>query len=161
MLGTCALGTVRWVQCVGYMSFSRLLDLRAEESRVIRHANPPCCGEASKRTRALSRVRTQAIGALVQGSYLLSHPSARLESNPIRRDIVPHISKYCKIPDFMKNDKPTSIFIFHCNSNLNYRRHNTVRNPNCKELVALKLNISLAYCHRCRNFEIVHQVNNN
>ena len=34
-------------QCVGYMSFSGLLDLRAEESRVVRQVKPPRCGEAS------------------------------------------------------------------------------------------------------------------
>ena len=33
---------------------------------------PPRYGEASRRPRALSRVRTQAIGALAQGSYPLS-----------------------------------------------------------------------------------------
>ena len=57
-------------QCVGYMLFSRLLlDLRAEESRVVRHVKPPRYREASRRPRALSRVRTHAIGALAQGSY--------------------------------------------------------------------------------------------
>ena len=64
-------------QCVGYMSLSGLLDLRAEESRIIRHVKPPRCGEASRRPHALSRVRTQAIGALAPGSYPLSYPSAR------------------------------------------------------------------------------------
>ena len=29
------------------MSYSRLLDLRAEKSRVLRHVKPPRCGEAS------------------------------------------------------------------------------------------------------------------
>ena len=56
---------------------SRLLDLRAEESCVLRHAKPSRFGEASRRPRTLSRVRTQAIGALAQGSYQLSYPSAR------------------------------------------------------------------------------------
>ena len=65
-------------QCVGYMSFYGLLDLRAEESRVVRHVKPPRCGEESSRPHALSRVRTQAIGALAPGSYPLSYPSARL-----------------------------------------------------------------------------------
>ena len=46
--------------------------LRAEE----RHVKPPRCGEASRKPRALSRVRTQAIGALAQGFYLLSYSSA-------------------------------------------------------------------------------------
>ena len=50
-------------QCVGYMSFFGLLDLRAEESRVLRHVKPPRCGEESRRPHALSRVRTQSIGA--------------------------------------------------------------------------------------------------
>ena len=35
-------------QCVGYMSYSRLLDLRAEESRVLRHVNPQHYEEASR-----------------------------------------------------------------------------------------------------------------
>ena len=63
-------------QCVGYMSLSGLLGLRAEESRVIRHVKPPRCGEASRKPRALTRVRTQAFGGLAQGSYPLSYPSA-------------------------------------------------------------------------------------
>ena len=53
-----------------------LLDLRAEESRVVRHVKPPRCGEESSRPHALSLVRTQAIGALAPGSYLLSYPSS-------------------------------------------------------------------------------------
>ena len=53
-----------------------LLDLRAEESRVVRHVKPPRCGEESRWPHALSRVRTQAIGALAPGSYPLSYPSA-------------------------------------------------------------------------------------
>ena len=64
--------SVRMVHVV----LSTLLDLRAEESRVVRHVKPPRSGEASRRPRALSRVRTQAIGALAQGSYPLSYPSA-------------------------------------------------------------------------------------
>ena len=40
------------------MSLSRLLDVTAEESRVVTHVKPPRCGEASKEPRALSRVRT-------------------------------------------------------------------------------------------------------
>ena len=34
-------------QYVGYLTYSRLLDLRAEEIRVIRHVKPPACREAS------------------------------------------------------------------------------------------------------------------
>ena len=64
-------------QCVGCTSFSRLLDLKAEESRVVGHVKSPRCVEASRRPRALNRVRTQAIGALAQGSYPMSYPSAR------------------------------------------------------------------------------------
>ena len=52
--------SVRWVHVV----LSTLLDLRAEESRVVRQVKPPRCGEASGRPRALSRDRIQAIGAL-------------------------------------------------------------------------------------------------
>ena len=48
------------------MSLSRLLDLRVQESRVVRRVKPPCCGEACR----LSPVQTQAIGAL-------SYPSIR------------------------------------------------------------------------------------
>ena len=55
------------------MSFSRLLDLRAEASRVVRHVKPPRYGEASRRPRALSQIRTQAIGALALGSELTMH----------------------------------------------------------------------------------------
>ena len=36
------------VRRVGYTSFSRPLDLRAEESRVVRHVKPLRCGEASR-----------------------------------------------------------------------------------------------------------------
>ena len=71
-------GLVMSFQCVRYMSFSGLLDLRAEESRVVRHVKPPRRGEASRRgIHALSRVRTQAIGALAPGSCPLSYPSAQ------------------------------------------------------------------------------------
>ena len=59
-----------------HVVLSTLLDLRSEESRVIRHVKPPRRGEASRRPRALSRIQTQAIGALAQGSYPLSYPSA-------------------------------------------------------------------------------------
>ena len=45
-----------------------LPDLRAEERLVIRHAGPPRRGEASRKSRAPSGVRTQAIGALAHGS---------------------------------------------------------------------------------------------
>ena len=51
-----------------HVVLSTVLDLRTEESRVLRHVKPPRYGEASRRPRALSRVRTQAIGALAQGS---------------------------------------------------------------------------------------------
>ena len=46
---------------------SRLLDLRVEESRVVRQVKSPHCREATRKPRALIRVRTQAIGALAQG----------------------------------------------------------------------------------------------
>ena len=57
-----------------HVILSTLLDLRAEERRVVRRLKPPRCGEVSRRPRALSRVRTQVIGALSQGSYPLSYP---------------------------------------------------------------------------------------
>ena len=76
-------------QCVGYMSFSRLLDLRAEESRVVRHVKPPRYGEASKRPHALSRARTQAIDALVQGPYPLSYPSGRVWDKRLQPTFAP------------------------------------------------------------------------
>ena len=60
-----------------HVVLTTLLDLSAEESRVVRHVKPPRYGEASRIPRALSRVRTQAIGALAQGSYPLSYPSAQ------------------------------------------------------------------------------------
>ena len=63
-------------QRIGYMSFFGLLDLRAEESRVVRHVKTPRCGKESRTPRALSRVRTQAVGALAPGSCPLSYPSA-------------------------------------------------------------------------------------
>ena len=59
-----------------HVVLSTLPDLRADESRVVRHVKPPRCGEASSRPHALRRVRTQDIGALAQGSYPLSYPSA-------------------------------------------------------------------------------------
>ena len=37
------------------------------ESRVVTHVKPPRCREASRRPSALSRIRTQAIGALARG----------------------------------------------------------------------------------------------
>ena len=43
-------------QCVWYLSYSLLLDLRAKESRVLRHVKTPGCGEASwKSARAWER----------------------------------------------------------------------------------------------------------
>ena len=54
------------------MSYSQLLDLRAEESHVVRHVKPPLYREASRRPWQLSRAQTQAIGALAQGSYPLA-----------------------------------------------------------------------------------------
>ena len=59
-------------QCVGYMSYSRMLDLRADESRLVRHVKPPRSGGASKKPCAHSRVRSQAIGALAH--FYLSLP---------------------------------------------------------------------------------------
>ena len=54
-------------QFVREMSCSRLLDLRVEESRVVRHVKSPRYAEAPRKSRALSRARTQAIGALAHG----------------------------------------------------------------------------------------------
>ena len=54
-------------QCVWYLSYSLLLDLRAEEIRVLRHLVPPRCSEKSKKPCSLSWDRTQAIGALAHG----------------------------------------------------------------------------------------------
>ena len=45
--------------------FFQLMDLRTEESRV--HVKPMRCGEASRKPRALSQVRTPAIDALALG----------------------------------------------------------------------------------------------
>ena len=42
------------------MSYSRLLDLRAEGSRVLRHVKPPRCEGAFKKASAFSWGRTQA-----------------------------------------------------------------------------------------------------
>ena len=42
------------------------MDSGVEESRVQRQVKPPRSGEASRKPRALSRVRTQAISALTQ-----------------------------------------------------------------------------------------------
>ena len=49
--------------------FSTVLDLWAEESRVLRHVKPPRCGEASRKPRLLSRFQTEAIGTLAHGFY--------------------------------------------------------------------------------------------
>ena len=66
-------------QCVGHVSFlishnvilvSRQLDVRAQESNVIRNVKPPRCGEVSSKPHTLSWGRTQAIGTLAHGSYL-------------------------------------------------------------------------------------------
>ena len=50
-----------------HVVFLTLQDLRAEESRVLRHVKPPGDGEASRKPRALSWDRTQTIGALAHG----------------------------------------------------------------------------------------------
>ena len=42
-------------------------DLRAEESRALRHVKLPRCGEVSRKPRARSRLRTQSVGALAHG----------------------------------------------------------------------------------------------
>ena len=47
--------------------FSALLDLRAEESRVLRQVKPPRYGESLSNPRVLSWDRTQTIGALAHG----------------------------------------------------------------------------------------------
>ena len=57
------------------MSFSGLLDLRVQESHVVRHVKPPRRGEATRRPHALSRVRTKAFGASAPRSYPWSYPS--------------------------------------------------------------------------------------
>ena len=56
--------------------FSTVLDLRAAESRVLRHEKLLHCTEASRKPRALSWDRIHAIGALAHGLYQLSNPSA-------------------------------------------------------------------------------------
>ena len=74
MVWSCTPGLRIWeCQCqrVRYMSCLRLLDLRAEESRVLRHVKPPRCKEASRNPRSLSRGRTQAIGAPTSDSRCL------------------------------------------------------------------------------------------
>ena len=67
------------------MLFSWLVDLMAEESRAVRPVEPMHCGKASRRPRTLSLVGTighcQAIGALAQGFYSLSYPSAIKTNN--------------------------------------------------------------------------------
>ena len=55
--------SVRMVRVV----FSSRLDVRADESRVIRHVKPLRCGEASRKPRVLSWDRAQATGALGYG----------------------------------------------------------------------------------------------
>ena len=55
---------------------SSLLDLRAEKGRVLRHVKLPRNEEASRKPRALSWDRTQAIGALAHGFTKLSYPIA-------------------------------------------------------------------------------------
>ena len=52
-------------QWVGYMSFSRLLYLRAEESYVLRRVKLSCCVESSRKPHALSWNRNQAIVCFV------------------------------------------------------------------------------------------------
>ena len=41
-----------------------IVAFKGGESRVLRRVEPPRCGEASRKPRALSWVQTQAIGAL-------------------------------------------------------------------------------------------------
>ena len=53
--------------CVGYKSYSRPLDSRVDGSCVLIHVKLPRCGEAPRKSRALSWALTQAIGALVHG----------------------------------------------------------------------------------------------
>ena len=76
---------------VGYTLFSRSLDLRAEESRVVRLRKLPRCREASRKPCALSRVLAQAIGALASGTYSLNYPST-----PVKRIFNPYSSAYQK-----------------------------------------------------------------
>ena len=94
-----------------HVVLSTLLDLRAEESRVVRHVKPPRYGEASRRPRALSRVRTQAIGALAQGSYPLSYPSAQSR--------VPYIT-------FKRNYREFDIFLLSFVVSFRHRSVNTM-----------------------------------
>ena len=74
--GTCLRIQYFQCQCAGHMTYSRLLDLKAEESRVLRHVKPPRYREASRKPRAVGRIRTQAVGTLAHGFYSLSYPSA-------------------------------------------------------------------------------------
>ena len=53
--------------------FSDLLDLWAEESRILRHVKPSRCEEASRKTRALNCDRSQAISALAHGVTHLNY----------------------------------------------------------------------------------------
>ena len=57
-------------QCLGYMLYRRLLDLKVEESRVIRNVKPPRCGKASTTPRALSWDRPQGISARVHARMI-------------------------------------------------------------------------------------------
>ena len=50
-----------------HVVFSTVLDLRAEESRFLRHVKPQRCEEASREPRALGWDRTKSIGALAHG----------------------------------------------------------------------------------------------
>ena len=84
------------------------IDLRAEESRVVRHVKPPRYGEASRRPRALSRIRTQAIGALAQGSYPLSYPSAQIGSLKFRILTGPIQNRVSELPS--KAALPSTFF---------------------------------------------------
>ena len=47
-----------------YMSYSRLLDSRAKESRVVRHVKPPSCGEVSRKPRGRHRSHTKTVQSL-------------------------------------------------------------------------------------------------
>ena len=42
-------------------SYSRLMDLRAEESRVLRQVKPPRCEEASRKPRALAGIEPKPL----------------------------------------------------------------------------------------------------
>ena len=59
--------------------------------RVVRHVKPSRCGEASRKPPALTQVRTQPIGALAQGSYPLSYPSAPT-TTPCSEIILAHVN---------------------------------------------------------------------